>query len=73
MFFEEALVGLCQYLSYPKSVVVRDSFLSINFHCAILEHGYIQGHIKNSGTLMMLQFKIICNVYVAVCLDMYSV
>ena len=39
-------------------------FLSINFHCLILEHGYLQGHIKNSGTLMMLQFKDICTVYV---------
>jgi len=75
MFFEEVLVGLCQYLSYPKSVVIRNSLcvFGINFHCLILGHGYLQGHVKNYGTLMMLQFKTICNVCVAVCLHMYSV
>jgi hypothetical protein len=48
-------------------------FLSINFHCLILEHGYLQGHIKNSGTVMMLQVKAVCYVCVVVCLDMYGV
>jgi len=48
-------------------------FLGINFHCLILEHGYLEGHIKSSETLMMLQFKTVCNVCVAVCLHMYSV
>jgi hypothetical protein len=64
MFFEEVLVGLCQYL-LPKKCCDQEFtlcfFLIINFHCLFLEHG----HIKNSGT--------ICNVCVAVCLDMYSV
>jgi hypothetical protein len=48
-------------------------FLSTSFHRLILEHGYLLCHIKNSGTLIMLQFITIHNVYVAVFLDMYSV
>ena len=61
----------------PKKCYVQEFtlcfFLGINFHCLTLEDGYLQGHIKNSGTLMMLQFKAICIVCVAVCLDVYSV
>ena len=47
--------------------------LGINFHRLILEHGYLTGQIKNSKTLMMLLFKTVCNVCVAVCLHMYIV
>ena len=62
MFFGEVLVGLSVSV-LPKKYYDQEFtlcfFLSINFHCLILEHGYLQSHIKNSGTVMMLQFKII--------------
>jgi hypothetical protein len=76
MFFEEILVGLCQCV-LPNKFYYQEFTLCvfhvINFHCLILERGYVQGHLNNSGTLMMLQFKTICNVCVAVFLDVYSV
>ena len=49
IFFEEVLVGLCQYALPKKSYYQEFTlciFLGINFHCLILEHGYVQGHIK---------------------------
>jgi hypothetical protein len=61
----------------PKKCCVQEFtlcfFISINFHCLILERGYLQGHIKNSGTVMILQLNTICNVCVSACLDMYGV
>jgi hypothetical protein len=70
------LVGLCHYVLAEKSCDQEFTlcfFLGINFHCLILEHVYAQGHIKNIGNLMMLKFKTICNVCLAVFLDVYSV